>query len=304
MTSAIQGLYAAAVTSRRLGTQDINLGAMWDLIDYLVAHGTQGIVLLGCTGEFLHFSTAERMRLMGVAVKRSRVPVIFNCSHSSFNGVVELAQAADASGAAAVLVMPPYFFKYSQEQVADFYRQVAETAELECPLLLYNIPQFTGPIEFETAAMLFREGVAQGIKDSSGNLPYFRKLQDLRQQQQFALMLGNDALVVPARTAAGCDGVISGVACALPELLIALDRAVAASVSEVVTRLEARLRQFIEQIDKMPTPMGVKEATAARGLKLGPHSLSCDGALQRDVEAFREWFRGWLPTVLSECKHV
>ena len=72
MTSAMQGVYAAAVTPRRLGTRDINLGAMWDLIDYLVAHGTQGIVLMGATGEFVHFSNAERMRLMGVAAKRSR----------------------------------------------------------------------------------------------------------------------------------------------------------------------------------------------------------------------------------------
>ena len=47
MTSPIQGVYAAAVTPRRLGTEDINLGAMWDLIDFLVAHGVQGIVLLG-----------------------------------------------------------------------------------------------------------------------------------------------------------------------------------------------------------------------------------------------------------------
>ena len=303
MMSAIQGLYAAAVTPRRLGTQDINLGAMWDLIDYLVAHGTQGIVLLGCTGEFLHFSTSERMRLMGVAVKRSRVPVIFSCSHSSFDGVVELAQSADAAGAAAVLVMPPYFFKYSQEQILDFYRQFAETAELECPLLLYNIPQFTGPIEFDTVATLFREGIAQGIKDSSGNLPFFQKLQELRQQQQFALMLGNDTLVVPARTV-GCDGIISGVACALPELLIALDRAVVGGVTEVVTRLEARLRQFIEQIDRLPTPVGVKEATAVRGLKLGPNSLPSSGSFQRDIDAFREWFRSWLPAVLNECKHV
>ncbi|HYI94583.1 MAG TPA: dihydrodipicolinate synthase family protein [Bryobacteraceae bacterium] len=303
MMSAIQGLYAAAVTPRRLGTQDINLGATWDLIDYLVAHGTQGIVLLGCTGEFLHFSTSERMRLMGVAVKRSRVPVIFNCSHSSFDGVVELSQSADAAGAAAVLVMPPYFFKYSQQQTLDFYRQFAETAQLECPLLLYNIPQFTGPIEFDTAAALFREGVAQGIKDSSGNLPFFQQLQELRRQQQFALMLGNDTLVVPARSG-GCDGIISGVACALPELLIALDRAAVAGVTEVATRLEARLRQFIEQIDRLPTPVGVKEATAARGLKLGPHSLSCGGTFQKDIDAFREWFKDWLPAVLNECKHV
>jgi 4-hydroxy-tetrahydrodipicolinate synthase len=303
MIGAIQGVYAAAVTPRRLGTQDINLGAMWDLVDYLVSHGAQGIVFMGSTGEFIHFSNAERMRLMGVACKRSRVPVIFNCSHSSLDGVVELAQAADASGAAAVLVMPPYFFRYTQEQIADFYRQVADSAQLQCPLLLYNIPQFTGIIEFDTAAGLLREGVVQGIKDSSGDSEYFRNLQEARNQQPFALMLGNDSLVVPARSA-GCDGVISGVACALPELLIALDRAISGSVTEVVTRLEARLRQFIEQADKLPTPMGVKEATALRGLKLGPHAMNCEGALQRDVDAFGDWFRAWLPTVLSECKHV
>ena len=112
MISALQGIYAAAVTPRRLGTQDINLGAMWELIDFLVGHGVQGIVLLGTTGEFIHFSNAERMRLMGVAVKRSKTPVVFNCSHSTFDGAVELTQAADASGAAAALIMPPYFFPY------------------------------------------------------------------------------------------------------------------------------------------------------------------------------------------------
>jgi 4-hydroxy-tetrahydrodipicolinate synthase len=303
MTSAIQGVYAAAVTPRRLGTQDINLGAMWDLIDYLIGHGAQGIVLLGCTGEFVHFSTAERMRLMGLAAKRSRVPVIFNCSHTTFDGTVELAQAADASGAAGVLVMPPHFFKYTQEQISAFYRQVAEDAELQVPLLLYNIPQFTNVISLETASDLLSNGVVQGIKDSSGDLANFEGLQTLRQQHSFALMLGNDALVVPARSK-GCDGVISGVACAIPELLIALDRAVTSGVPEVVTRLEARLRQFIQWCDKMPTPMAVKEATALRGFKLGPHSLSCDGNMQRDVDAFREWFKGWLPTVLTECKHV
>lgn len=303
MTSAIQGVYAAAVTPRRLGTQDINLGAMWDLIDYLVAHGAQGIVLMGCTGEFVHFSNAERMRLMGVAAKRSRVPVIFNCSHSTFDGTLELAQAADASGAAGVLVMPPHFFTYTQEQILDFYRLLAEEAELQIPLMLYNIPQFTTKISLETASDLLRNGVVQGIKDSSGDTANFEGLQALRQQHSFALMLGNDALVVPARSK-GCDGIISGVASAIPELLIALDRAVISGIPELITRLEARLRQFIRWCDTMPTPMAVKEATALRGLKLGPHSLSCDGDMQRDVDAFRAWFKDWLPDVLSECKHV
>ena len=303
MNSSIRGVYAAAVTPRRLGTQDINLGAMWDLIDFLVAHGVEGIVLLGSTGEFIHFSNSERMRLMGLAVKRSRVPVIFNCSHSTFDGVVELAQAAEASGAAAVLVMPPYYFSYTQDHIAGFYRQVVEAAEIQTPVLLYNIPQFTTGLSIETISSLISEGAAVGVKDSSGDAQLFSQIQALRDQHDFALMVGNDALATSGR-AGGCDGVISGVASAIPELLLALDRAGRTQAAEVVTRLDARLHQFLDYCDKLPTPMAVKEATAARGLKLGPHSLSCDAHLQRAVDEFREWFRGWLPQVLNECKHV
>jgi 4-hydroxy-tetrahydrodipicolinate synthase len=276
---------------------------MWELIDFLVGHGAQGIVLLGATGEFVHFSNAERMRLMGVAVKRSKAPVIFNCSHSTFDGALELTQAADASGAAAALVMPPYFFRYDAPYVENFYRQLAAEAQVEIPLLLYNIPQFTTGIDMGLAADLLREGVVQGIKDSSGNSAGFEQLLELRRQHEFTLMVGNDA-IAPVARAAGCDGVISGIASAVPELLVGLDRAILTGATEVQTRLEVRLRQFLQWTDKLPTPIAIKEATAARGLKLGPHSLSCDGQLQRDVEAFREWFRTWLPQTLAECKYV
>ena len=303
MIPAMNGVFAAAVTPRRLGTQDINLGAMWDLIDFLVEHGAQGIVFLGSTGEFVHFSNSERMRLMGVAAKRSRVPVVFNCSHSTFDGAVELAQAADASGAAAVLAMPPYFFPYSDQYVADFFRQLVEEAELQAPLLLYNIPQFTTGIAPELAHTLLREGVAQGIKDSAGDSAYFAGLQSLRREVDFTLLLGNDALLTQAAPA-GMDGMISGVASAVPELLVSLHRAATGGAAEVVTRLEARLRQFLQWTSRLPTPIAIKEATAARGLKLGPHSLANDGLLRRDLDEFREWFKGWLPAVLNECKHA
>ena len=303
MSSAVQGIYAAAVTPRRLGTQDINLGAMWDLIDFLVGHGVQGIVLLGSTGEFVHFSNAERMRLMGLAAKRSKVPVVFNCSHSTFDGALELTQAADASGARAVLVTPPYFFRYPAAYVADFYRQLSEEAQLNIPLLLYNLPQFTSGISLPIASELLAQGVVQGIKDSSGDTAGFQELQELRRQHQFTLVVGNDGITAGAR-GSGCDGVISGVACALPELMVALDGSITRRATEVRTRLEVRLGEFLQWADKLPTPVAVKEATVLRGLKLGPHSIPCEGQLRRDIDAFREWFKGWLPETLSECKHV
>jgi 4-hydroxy-tetrahydrodipicolinate synthase len=303
MSSAVNGILAAAVTPRRLGTQDINLSAMWDLVDFLSGRGAQGIVLLGSTGEFVHFSNSERMRLMGLAVKRSRIPVVFNCSHSSFDGVVELTQAADASGAAGVLVMPPYFFRYSQEYLLDFYRQVVIESEASIPVLLYNIPQFTTGISFEVAATLLREGVVQGIKDSSGDWQLFEQFLQLRQEVEFSLLAGNDMIAARAR-AAGCDGIVSGVASAIPELLVALDRSILTGAAEVQTRLEVRLRQFIEWADHLPAPIAVKEATAVRGLKLGPHSLPYEGELQVRLDAFRQWFKDWLPQMLNECKHA
>jgi 4-hydroxy-tetrahydrodipicolinate synthase len=243
------------------------------------------------------------MRLMGVAVKRSRVPVVFNCSHSTFDGAVELTQAADASGAAGALVMPPYFFRYSQEYLPDFYRQLVIEAEVSIPVLLYNIPQFTTGISFEVASTLLQEGVVQGIKDSSGDWELFEKLLRLRKEVEFSLLAGNDVIAARARGAA-CDGVISGIASAIPELLVALDRSISSGATEVQTRLEVRLRQFIEWADRFPAPIAVKEATAARGLKLGPHSLPCEGELGRQLDAFREWFTGWLPQMLSDCKHA
>ena len=124
----LEGVYAAAVTPRRLGSPDINLGVMWDLIDFLCERRVQGIALLGSTGEFVHYSSSERMRLMGLAPKRSRVPVLINVSHSTLDGTVELAQAAAASGAAGVLVMPPFFYRYSDETVRRFYQELAEDA--------------------------------------------------------------------------------------------------------------------------------------------------------------------------------
>ncbi|MGH9628570.1 MAG: dihydrodipicolinate synthase family protein, partial [Bryobacteraceae bacterium] len=136
----IEGVYAAAITPRRLGLQDINLGATWELMDFLGSHGVKGIVLLGTTGEFVHFSVSERMRLMGLAAKRSRVPILVNVSHSTLDGSVELAQAAMASGASGVLVMPPYFFRYSQPEIKLFFQRFIQQADLRIPALLYNIP--------------------------------------------------------------------------------------------------------------------------------------------------------------------
>jgi dihydrodipicolinate synthase/N-acetylneuraminate lyase len=299
----LEGVYAAAVTPRRLGMQDINLGVMWELIDFLCERRIQGIALLGSTGEFVHYSTAERMRLTGLAPRRSRVPVIVNISHSTLDGAIELAQAAASSGAAGVLLMPPYFYRYGDEAIRNFYVRFAEEAAIDIPILLYNIPQFTNPVSAQVTESLLRSGVIHGIKDSSGDPDYLARLVAVRSEIPFTLMIGNDNLFARALPQ-GVSGVISGVACAVPELLLGLSRAAGSGNGEALSRLEERLAQFIGWIDRLPVPVGIKEAAAFRGLKLGPHAVPLSADQSASVSEFREWFKNWLGPVLKECEHA
>jgi dihydrodipicolinate synthase/N-acetylneuraminate lyase len=284
--------------------EDINLGVMWEIIDFLVQHGVDGIVLLGSTGEFVHYSTSERMRMVGLAPKRSRVPVIVNVSHSTLDGTVELAQAAAASGAAGVLVMPPYFFRYGADDLLAFYELFVREADIDVPILLYNIPCFTNPIPFNVSERLLRGGLAQGMKDSSGDAAGYEQLARLRSEHPFTYMMGSDSLFVRARSEGGVDGGVSGCASAIPELLVALNRAIGNKSQEVVARLETRLQQFIGWTELLAVPVCVREAAAVRGLKVGPHAIPLRGEQERIVAQFREWFKPWLAEVQRECKHA
>ena len=92
---------------------------------------------------------------------------------------------------------------------------------------------------------------------------------------------------------AGADGVVSGVACAAPELLVALDRAITAGNAVEAARLDARLHEFLERIEPFLTPVAIKAALAGRGIKTGPPPVPLAAETQSALDDFREWFRTW-----------
>jgi 4-hydroxy-tetrahydrodipicolinate synthase len=158
---------------------------------------------------------------------------------------------------------------------------------------LYNIPAFTSEIATETAVQLLSTGRFAGIKDSSGGWDNFQALSRYKQEHPYTLLVGHDAIFARAR-AAGADGVVSGVACAMPELLLALDRAIAQHDGAEGERLDARLHEFLERIERFPTPVAIKSALAARGIKTGPPPVPLAPETQAALDEFREWFRAWV----------
>jgi 4-hydroxy-tetrahydrodipicolinate synthase len=289
---SFSGVIAAAVTPHGKRGDEPDIGATLELIDFLCAAGVQGIALLGSTGEFVNLNPDDRVRLVYLAVKRSRVPVLAGVSHSTLDGALALGREASAAGAAGLLLMPPYFFRYRQPEIREFYLRFAEMSR-GAPVYLYNIPAFSSGISSETAVELLSTGRFAGIKDSSGDWDNFQALSRYTQEHPYTLLVGHDAIFARARRT-GADGVVSGVACAMPELLLALDRAIAQHDETEAERLDARLHEFLERIERFPTPVAIKAALAARGIKSGPPPVPLAPETQAALDEFRDWFRAWL----------
>src|SRR6266849_4755340 len=114
---ALKGVLVAAVTPRRAQGHSIDLAATLEMIDFLGNSGVSGIALLGSTGEFVHFALDDRRHMLNFAARRSRVPLLVNVSPSTLDGAMELAREAADAGVAGVLLMPPYYFRYKDEEI-------------------------------------------------------------------------------------------------------------------------------------------------------------------------------------------
>jgi 4-hydroxy-tetrahydrodipicolinate synthase len=294
-------MFVAAITPRRAQELSIDLGATLELIDFLGESGVAGIALLGSTGEFIHFAIDDRRHMVNFAAKRSRVPLLVNVSHSTVDGAVELAREAARAGVTGALLMPPYYFRHSQEDIRSFYLAYAEAIHGAIATYLYNIPAFTTEITAATASDLLRSGLFCGIKDSSGSLEYFAGLRELSASTPFTFFAGQDGIYVEERQR-GADGAVSGVASALPELMAALDRAIVSGNQERVQKLDGRLQEFLERAKIFTWPTAVKEALKQRKLKSGQLAIPLSAEGERKLAEFAEWFRGWLPPVLRECQ--
>jgi 4-hydroxy-tetrahydrodipicolinate synthase len=286
MTASITGILPAAITPRRDDSVEIDLARGLEVIDFLVDRGVDGITLLGSTGEFPHFTPEDRVRFAAMAIPRSRVPVVVNATHSTLDGAVAIALGSIEAGAAGVLVMPPYYFRYSQESIRAFCLAFAE--RVEAPVYLYNIPQFNNGFEIETSLSLLATGAFAGIKDSSGHWENFVKLH----ATGLPVLVGADTMYSRAARA-GTAGSISGTAAVLPELMLAIDRRTRAGGD--TSALDQKLADFQERAMNFPFPIAFREALAIRGVNPGPHASPLGPDESKRMDEFRGWFRECLP---------
>jgi len=185
--------------------------------------GINGVLVLGSTGEFPHFSPDERKQLLAtVAELAGPLPVIANVSDLRPRVAVELGRFAKAQGAAAISLMPPMFFPVSPADMLAYFLHVAEHVDL--PVMLYNFPELTGKrIDLPTVAAFASRARMCAIKQSGGEFAYHPELIALGREQGFAVMSGADTRL-PEVFRLGGAGCIGGLVNLVPEWMVLLDR--------------------------------------------------------------------------------
>jgi 4-hydroxy-tetrahydrodipicolinate synthase len=242
--------------------------------------GIDGVLGLGSTGEFPHFSPDERKQVLATIVELAApLPVIANITDIRPRAAIELGRFAKSLGLPAVALMPPVFFPMSQDDILAYFLHVAEAVDL--PVMLYNFPELTGKrIDLSTVAAFADRAPMCAIKQSGGEFAYHRDLIALGREKNYVVMSGSDTRLteVFALGAAGCTG---GLVNIVPELMLDIHRCCAAGQPADAVVSAARMVEVGRVIDQLAFPPNVAAGLAARGFAPGVSKSILSPASQR-----------------------
>ena len=257
------------------------------LIDWHVAEGTDGIVVVGTTGESPTVDFDEHKELIRVAVEHAggRIPIIAGTGGNSTAEAIELTESAKKAGATSCLSVVPYYNKPTQEGLYRHFRTIAERVDL--PMLLYNVPVRTvADMSNDTVLRLAQVPGIVGIKDATGSID---RCTDLikRAPRNFAIYSGEDVTALPLILLGG-HGVISVTANVAPRLMHEMCARALAGDAKTSREINMRLLGLHQKLFVEANPIPVKWALQQMGLIEAGLRLPMTPLSERFHEVVRE----------------
>ena len=248
-------------------TQTINYQATDQLIDHLIKNGVNGIFPLGSNGEFNVLTIKERNEFASHVINyvNHRVPVYVGTGACSTNEAVYLSRKAEELGADALSVITPYFFKLRDEDIYNYYKQIAESVKI--PIILYNIPGNTqNNINPKVLDQLARIPNVAGIKDSSGNTEsIYAYLKVVQKHENLHFLIGSDSKISYAFER-GATGAIAGTSNLLVKNVVALNNALRSGDTETAKKMQESLNPLRKIMHEAPVPSVLKRAVTLAGI--------------------------------------
>ncbi|NLW86398.1 MAG: 4-hydroxy-tetrahydrodipicolinate synthase [Planctomycetes bacterium] len=284
----LQGAMTAIITPFSNGEVDYN--ALGRLVEFQIENGIQGLVPCGTTGESPTLSYEEHDKVIEFVVDRvaGRVPVIAGTGSNSTQEALDLTKHAKKAGADACLVVNPYYNKPTQHGMVEHIKRLAQ---VELPIVLYNIPGRTGvELSPETIVRMYEEIPAVvAVKEATGKLDVSSQVAA---SCDITILSGDDSLTLPICSVGG-SGVISVLANLLPaEIRKLCDFVISFDLADA-TMQHLRLFNLCRGMFVETNPIPIKAAMAMAGmiqnelrLPLSPLSEHLRPALRRQLEEF------------------
>lgn len=269
------------------GRDALDVAGLERLVERMIAGGVHGIFALGTSGEAPSLSARLRREVVEYTCRAvaGRVPVLIGITDTSLVESAALAQFSAEHGAAAAVTSAPFYFPAGQPELREYIEQLL--SELPLPLMLYNMPSMT-KISFgaETIAWALDQPAIVGLKDSSGDLAYFRKMQYLAADRRpdWSLLVGPEELLAEVVLLGGHGG-INGGANVHPQLYVDLYDAAKKGELPRVRELSAQVMAFSNAIYSI----GQHSSAIIKGIKCSLSVLGvCDDFMAAPFHRFDE----------------
>lgn len=270
----IKGIFAPVLTPFNV-RGDIDESLFSENLHRYAGSGLSGIVVAGSTGEAPYLTEQERLRLTELARKVVRSPeiLIVGTGLEGTRETIRLSREAISRGADAILLLTPNYFRsrMNSDLLSAHFRTIADS--LRRPIIIYNIPQFTG-VRMDPAALaaLSRHENIAGVKESSGDLKYFKSiLRAIKEngRRSFRVLCGSAPIQLEAMRAGAAGGVL-GQADFVPELCVGLYDAFQQGRMKAAEDFQQRLNPLAQIIGIQYGVPGIKAAADFCGYHGGP----------------------------------
>lgn len=270
---------------------DIDFNATRNLVDYLLANGTEGLVVSGTTGESPTLTTDEKVALYKFVVElvAGRVPVIAGTGSYNTRESIHLTQLAEQCGVDGIMLVVPYYNKPSQEGLYQHFKAIAEATKL--PIILYNIPgRSVVNMNVETTVRLSKIPNIVALKDASGNLEGMTEIIS-QTSSDFAVYTGEDALTLPS-LAIGGAGVVSVASHVIGNEMQTMIQHFKNGNHREAALIHQSILPVIKELFASPNPTPVKAALNISGIPVGGVRLPLVPLNDEQMNSLQQVLRG------------
>jgi len=265
----------------------VDYAAAEKLADYLVANGSDGLVVAGTTGESPTLTKEEKLELFRVVKNAvgAKAPIIAGTGSNSTADSIHLTKEAEKTGVDGVMLVGPYYNKPTQEGYFEHFRAVARETSL--PIVVYNVPGRTGSnILPSTIVRLAEIANIVAVKEASGSLDQVTEIKR-GVKPEFLVYSGDDSLTLPIMSVGGY-GIISVVAHVVgPEMKAMIDAYLAGNVAKAA-EIHVRLFAIFKALFLVSNPIPVKAAVNMMGINVGGVRLPLVAASDKELEPVKK----------------